>query len=321
MSQWQRKTGSPRSLVTGGAGFIGSHLVDLLVEQGHDVVVIDNESATLNETFFWNANADNYKLDVLDYPSVRPLFEGVDLVFHLAAESRLQPAILNPIEAVQKNVLGTTVVLQCAREASVERLVYSSTSSGYGLNVPPNHEGQPDDCLNPYSVTKIFGEKLCRLFTDLYGLKTVSLRYFNVYGERSPAGGQYAPVVGIFLEQYRNGRRLTVVGDGSQKRDFIHVSDVARANLYAATTSVPAQSFGQFFNVASGDNIAILEIARLISSEIQFVERRIGEAETTLGSIEKIRSLMGWQPKTELRTWVLEAKRRIDADLTLGRPK
>ena len=321
MTQSQTKSSRPKSLVTGGAGFIGSHLVDLLVGQGHDVIVIDNESATLNEAFFWNAKADNFKLDVVDYSSIRPLFEGVDFVFHLAAESRLQPAILNPVEAVQKNVLGTTVVLQCAREASVERLVYSSTSSGYGLNEPPNHEGQPDDCLNPYSLTKIFGEKLCMLFTDLYGLKTVSLRYFNVYGERSPTGGQYAPVVGIFLEQYRSKRPLTVVGDGSQERDFIHVSDVARANLYAATTPLPAESFGQFFNVASGDNISIVEIARLISSEIEFVEKRVGEAETTLGSIDKITNVMGWQPKTELRSWVREAKDRVDIEFSAGRPK
>lgn len=194
------------------------------------------------------------------------------------------------------------------------------TSSGYGLNEPPNHEGQSDDCLNPYSLSKIFGEKLCKLFTDLYGLKTVSLRYFNVYGERSPTGGQYAPVVGIFLEQFLNGNSLTVVGDGSQKRDFIHVRDVARANLYAATTQLPTQSFGQFFNVASGENIAILDIALLISSEIEFVEKRIGEAETTLGSIDKITDLMGWQPKTDLRTWVREAKIRVGANLGWRRP-
>ena len=171
MTRSQRKTRA-KSLVTGGAGFIGSHLVDLLIGYGHDVVVVDNETATLNDVFYWNDRAINHKIDVVDYSSMRPLFEGTDYVFHLAAESRLQPAILNPIEAVQKNVLGTTVVLQCAREASVDRFIYSSTSSGYGLNEPPNHEAQPDDCLNPYSVSKIFGEKLCKLFTDLYGLKT-----------------------------------------------------------------------------------------------------------------------------------------------------
>lgn len=312
MTQSHSKTHA-RSLVTGGAGFIGSHLVDLLIDRGHDVVVVDNESATMNDVFYWNDRAINHKIDVLDYSAVRPLFDNVDYVFHLAAESRLQPAILNPIEAVQKNVLGTTVVLQCAREASVGRFVYSSTSSGYGLNAPPNHEDQPDDCLNPYSVSKIFGERLCKLFTDLYGLKTISLRYFNVFGERSPTGGQYAPVVGIFLEQYREGRGLTIVGDGSQRRDFVHVQDVAAANLLAATASLDECWYGQFFNVASGQNVSVHSLATLISDEIVFLDRRIGEAETTLGSIEKIVQTIGWRPAVEVQNWVAEAKRKIDA--------
>src|SRR3954454_6028092 len=138
-----------RSLVTGGDGFIGSHIVDLLIDRGHDVVVIDNESAELNTEFYWNEGAANHKLDIVDYDKIRPLFNGVNYVFHLAAESRLQPAILNPIEAVLKNAVGTTTVLQCAREAGVDRVIYSSTSSGYGRNPPPNSEDQPDDCLNP----------------------------------------------------------------------------------------------------------------------------------------------------------------------------
>ena len=140
-------------------GFIGSHLVDELLENGHEVVVIDNESADLNSDFYWNIEASNHKLDVLEFEAIKDLFRDVDYVFHLAAESRLQPAILDPIKAIQNNVMGTTAVLQCAREASVKRFIYSSTSSAYGLNPPPNHEDQPDDCLNPYSVSKVAGEK------------------------------------------------------------------------------------------------------------------------------------------------------------------
>lgn len=313
MTQSQTKNHA-KSLVTGGAGFIGSHLVDLLIDRGHEVTVVDNESATMNDVFHWNEQAINHKIDVVDYSSMRPLFDGVDYVFHLAAESRLQPAILNPIEAVQKNVLGTTVVLQCAREAAVERVVYSSTSSGYGLNDPPNDESQPDDCLNPYALSKISGEKFCKLFTDLYGLKTVCLRYFNVYGERSPTGGQYAPVVGIFLEQYRQGRSLTVVGDGSQRRDFINVQDVAAANFLAATAPLEDRWFGQFFNVASGENVAILELAQLISDDVEFLERRVGEADTTLGRIDKISEAMGWRPEIDVRRWIAEAKIAVDAN-------
>jgi len=315
MTQSQGKN-RPSSLVTGGAGFIGSHLVDLLVDQGHDVVVVDNESAELNEVFYWNDKATNHKFDVVDYALLRPLFEGIDYVFHLAAESRLQPAIRNPIEAVHKNGVGTTVVLQCAREAGVDRVVYSSTSSGYGLNSPPNHEGQPDDCLNPYSVSKIFGEKLCKMFTDLYGLKTISLRYFNVFGERSPVGGQYAPVVGIFLDQYMAGRSLTVVGDGSQRRDFIHAKDVAIASLLAATSPLEDRFFGQVFNVASGYNVAISELAHLISDDIVFVDKRAGEAETTLGDIEKISEALGWAPTIDVRAWVADAKAAIEFSQT-----
>jgi UDP-glucose 4-epimerase len=312
MSQSQNKP-RPRSLVTGGAGFIGSHLVDLLIEDGHEVVVIDNESADLNEVFYWNSRAMNYKFDVVDYPSVRPLFADVDFVFHLAAESRLQPAILNPIEAVQKNVLGTTVVLQCAREAGVERFVYSSTSSGYGLNDPPNYEGQPDDCLNPYALSKICGEKLCRLYADLFQLDTVIFRYFNVYGERSPAGGQYAPVVGIFLEQYKNNKPLTVVGDGSQRRDFVYVKDVAHANVLAATKPLLKSNFGQVYNVGSGYNVSVIELAHVLSRDCVFTERRVGEVESNLASIDKIKSTLGWEPATDVRDWLADAKRKVES--------
>ena len=227
-----------KSLVTGGAGFIGSHIVDKLLELGHEVIVIDNESAESNEEFYWNDKAQNHKFDIRDYENTRPLYEGVDYVFHTAAEARIQPAILNPIEAVSINCVGTVTVLQCAREAGVKKVMYSSTSSGYGFNEPPNDETQRDDCLNPYSVSKVAGEKLCSMYTSLFGLRTVTFRYFNVYGERSPVSGQYAPVIGIFLRQRGDNEPLTIVGDGEQRRDFTHVSDVVQANILAATKEV-----------------------------------------------------------------------------------
>ena len=203
-----------KSLVTGAAGFIGSNLCEYLVEQGHQVIGVDNMTAN-NESFYWMGGVDPHMVDITDYEAMRPLFDGVDFVFHLAAESRLQPAIENPINAVTKNCVGTTVVLQCAREAEVGRVVYSSTSSGYGGNPYPNVETQPDDCLNPYSVSKVAGEKLCKMYYDLYGLPTVSLRYFNVFGERSPTKGQYAPVIGIFQRQKAAGETLTIIGDAT----------------------------------------------------------------------------------------------------------
>ena len=290
------------SLVTGGAGFIGSHLVEYLLQAGHKVIVIDNESAN-NEEFYWNPNTDCNCVDVCDYEKSRPLYEGVDYVFHLAAESRLQPAIENPIEAVYKNCVGTTVALQCAREAGVKRFVYSSTSSGYGNNPYPNVETQPDDCLNPYSASKVSAEKFCKMYYDLYGLETVSLRYFNVFGERSPTVGQYAPVIGIFQKQKDAGNPLTIVGDGSQRRDFIYAGDVARANYLVATSHLD-EYFGQVFNVGSGRNYSVKEIADAISNNQVFIPKRPGEMETTIANIDKIGEVVGWKPEVDVIEWI-----------------
>lgn len=293
-----------KSLVTGGAGFIGSNLVDSLIKLGHEVIVIDNESAESNEEFYWNEKAQNYKYDIRDYKNTRPLYDGVDYVFHLAAESRIQPAILNPIEAVSINCVGTVTVLQCAREAEVKKVVYSSTSSGYGFNEPPNIETQSDDCLNPYSVSKVSGEKLCKMYTNLFGLKTISFRYFNVYGERQPVRGQYAPVIGIFLRQRNNKESLTIVGDGEQRRDFTHVSDVVQANILAATVDVEDEFYGQLYNVGNSENYSINEIANAISDNQVNIPPRIGEARTTLANSEKLRTIFGWQPQVNLIDWI-----------------
>jgi UDP-glucose 4-epimerase len=293
-----------KCLVTGAAGFIGSNLVDELIRQGHEVVGIDNESAESNEEFYWNDKSENYKYDICDYEKTRTLYDGVDYVFHLAAESRIQPAILNPIEAVTKNCVGTCTVLQCSREAGVKKVVYSSTSSGYGFNESPNHENQPDDCLNPYSVSKVAGEKLCKMYTDLFGLKTIIFRYFNVYGERSPVKGQYAPVIGIFLRQKNDNESLTIVGDGEQRRDFTHVSDVVQANILAAITDIDDEFYGQLYNVGNGVNYSINEIASAISENTINIPPRIGEARTTLANNTKLRTTFGWEPKVNLFDWI-----------------
>ena len=240
-----------KCLVTGGAGFIGSNLVDRLLELGSEVIVIDNEYSDAHDQFYWNDKAQNYKYDIRDYQNTRPLYDGVDYVFHFAAEARIQPAIENPVEAVSINSVGTCTVLQCSREAGVKKVMYSSTSSAYGKNNPPNIETQPDDCLNPYSVSKVNGEKLCRMYTELYGLRTVIFRYFNVYGERHPLRGQYAPVIGIFLRQRAAGEPLTIVGDGNQRRDFTYVGDVVNANIKAALAEVDVEAYGQVYNVGT----------------------------------------------------------------------
>ena len=295
-----------RSLVTGGAGFIGSHIVDHLLELGHEVIVIDNESAESNEKFYWNNSAKNYKYDIRDYENTRPLYEGIDYVFHTAAEARIQPAILNPIEAVSINCVGTVTVLQCAREAGVKKVMYSSTSSGYGFNEPPNDETQRDDCLNPYSVSKVSGEKLCSMYTNLFGLNTVVFRYFNVYGERSPISGQYAPVIGIFFRQRGDNESLTIVGDGEQRRDFTHVSDVVQANVLAALVEVDDDCYGKMYNVGNAVNYSINEIADAISDNQTNIPPRIGEARTTLADNTRLKTTFGWEPKVNLMNWIAQ---------------
>ena len=292
------------SLVTGGAGFIGSNLVDYLIQQGHEVICVDNESAECNDKFYWNDKACNIIGDITDYDFIKNCFKDVDYVFHLAAESRLQPAIKNPIEAVYKNCVGTTTILQCAREAGVKRFIYSSTSSGYGFNPSPNVETQPDDCLNPYSASKVAAEKFCKMYSDLYGLETVVLRYFNVFGERSPRRGQYAPVIGIFDRQRLSGEALTIVGDGTQRRDFIYVGDVAKANLIAAKATLDKKYFGQVFNIGSGINYSVQEIADAISDNQTYIPKREGEMETTWSNIEKASEILGWKPEVDVLEWI-----------------
>ena len=299
-----------KCLVTGGAGFIGSHIVDKLIEKGHEVVVIDNESSEVHDHFYFNDKATYHKLDIADYQATRSVYDGVDYVFHCAAESRIQPAILNPLLAIRTNTLGTGTVLQCSREASVKKIMYSSTSSGYGLvNEPPLEETMPDDCLNPYSVSKVSGEKLCKMYNDLFGVKTVIFRYFNVYGHREPLKGPYAPVVGLFLRQHRAGQPLTIVPDGTQRRDFTHVEDVVQANLLAM--EVNHEHYGEVFNVGTGTNHSVLELAAMISDNTVEVEERMGEAYITLANNQKIRDILGWAPTKHIGDYVKEEMNEV----------
>jgi UDP-glucose 4-epimerase len=293
-----------KSLVTGGAGFIGSNLVDRLLELGHEVVVIDNEFSDAHDQFYWNDKVQNYKYDIRDYQNTRPLYDGVDYVFHLAAEARIQPAIQNPIEAVSINSVGTCTVLQCSREAGVKRVMYSSTSSAYGRNEPANVETQPDDCLNPYSVSKVSGEKLCKMYTELYGLPTIAFRYFNVYGERQPLRGQYAPVIGIFLRQRAAGEPLTIVGDGNQRRDFTYVGDVVSANIMAAISNPDQEAFGQVYNVGTGNNYSINQIVKMFDHETVNIVPRPGETRLSLANNQKMKKTFGWNPTMKLENWL-----------------
>lgn len=296
-----------KALVTGGAGFIGSHVVDKLINMGHQVSVIDNESSDAHDQFHWNPHAEQHKIDICNFDLIRPWFDNVDWVFHLAAESRIQPAILNPTHATEVNVVGTCNVLQCAREAGVKRLVYSSTSAAYGLkNTPPLNEDMPRDCLNAYSITKCAGEDLVKMYYQLYGMETVCLRYFNVYGDRQPLKGQYAPVIGLFMRQMSAGESMTIVGDGGQRRDFTHVSDVVAANIAAATCE-NTECLGEVFNVGTGRNYSILELAKLMGGEYIFIPDRAAEARTSLANNTKAQRMLNWSPQVKLEEWLNNA--------------
>lgn len=293
-----------KALVTGGAGFIGSNLVDRLLKDNYEVVVIDNESSDAHEQFYWNKYATNYKYDICNYEQILPLFENVDYVFHIAAEARIQPAIIDPTKAVKTNVLGTCNVLQASRIKKVKRVMYSSTSSAYGLkNVPPLKEEMPKDCLNPYSVSKTSGEELCSMYSSLFGLETVIFRYFNVYGERQPTKGQYAPVIGLFIKQMKENKKMTIVGDGLQRRDFTHVSDVVEANILASVCN-NTEVIGQVFNIGTGINYSVLELAQMLGGEYEHIPERVGEARITLSDSTKAKTMLNWQAKVKLKDWI-----------------
>ena len=305
-----------RSLVTGGAGFIGSHLVDKLLEMGHQVTVVDNESSICNQKFYWNDKAWNVKADISDAQVMEQVFscvnEGmpkIDWVFHLAAYSRIQIALKNPVGCVRTNVLGTTTLLQNAREHGVKAFVNSSTSSSYGLkNEPPLREDMTPDCLNPYSVSKVAAENMCNMYSDLFDLNIVNLRYFNVYGDRQPLLGQYAPVVGLFLEQWKKGEAFTIVGDGEQRRDFTHVDDVVKANIAAAERA--SDISGELINVGTGTNYSVNQIADMICNQYtkNFIPPRPAESRVTLADISKAKKLLGYMPSIQISDWIDEYK-------------
>lgn len=296
-------------IVTGGEGFIGSHLVDRLIDMNYDVIVIDDESAESNETFYKNPNATYYNFSILELWNMdHRIFKDVKCIFHLAAESRIGPAIKNPIKAVNTNVVGTTILLELAKEFNIKKFIYSSTSSVYGLRfILPINENNTIDCLNTYSATKFAGEEMVRMYSKLYGLDTCIFRYFNVFGERSPTKGIYAPVVGLFLKAYRQGNTINVVGDGEQKRDFVHVKDVIEANILAFLHKNPIN--GQVFNIGYGKYNSINELANIFVEngiKKEYIPERIGEARHTLADISLASSVLNYKPKYNIIDWIKE---------------
>lgn len=290
-------------VVTGGCGFIGSHIVDELVSQQHEVYVIDNLSAINNNFHFNPLCKEYYNEDISNYNIIVSLLKNIDAVFHLAAESNINVCNNNPTLATKTNVQGTSVLLQAAKENKVKRFIYSSTSAAYGLNSPPHTETLPNDCLNLYSATKAFGEELCKLYYRQYNLQTVIFRYFNVYGDRQHTTGQYAPVTSIFLKQRDKNEKLTIVGDGKQKRDFVYVMDIVKANLLALHTN-NKECFGRIINIGSGKNYSIQEIADYISNNQIYIPARIGEVRESLADISLANSLLNYYPSGDFFAWV-----------------
>jgi len=289
-------------LVTGGAGFIGSNLVDELIKLGNEVIVLDNLSTGKKENI--NPKAKFIKADIRNLEEIRPAFEGIDGVFHLAAMPRVQFSIENPAETNEINVNGVLNVLIASRDAKVKKVVYSASCSVYGnTEVLPTHENIKPNPISPYGLQKYIGEEYCRLFSLIYGLKTVSLRYFNVYGWRMADSGAYLTVIKVFLNQKAAGEPLTITNDGNQTRDFIHIRDVARANILAMQSLSIGK--GEAINIGAGKNYSVNQIADLIGGERKYIEPRI-EPKHTLADISLAKKLLNWEPREKLEEAIKE---------------
>lgn len=296
-----------RCLITGGAGFIGSNLVDALIERGDEVIVIDNLSAGKRENV--KPKAQFHQLDIRDLEKIKPLFKGVDYVFHLAALTNIQFSIDNPAESHDVNLNGTINVLISAREAKVKRVIYSASSSAYGLQDKlPWEENMAPRVLSPYSVQKYVGELYCRSFNLIYGLETVSLRYFNVYGKRQRLEGAYAPVMGIFIRQRLAGEPMIIYGDGEQTRDFTSVVDVVRANILAMESKKVGK--GEVINIGRGRSYSVNELAKMVGGPVKFSPPRI-EVRNSLADNNLAKELLGWEPAVNLPQWLEEYKREV----------
>lgn len=299
--------GKKRSIVTGGAGFIGSHIVDALVARGDDVRVIDNFATGKRENL--NPRATLHEGDIRDLPFLHTACAGAHVVFHCAALARVQPSIKDPVTSHSVNSVGTLNVLVASKDAGVKRVVYSASSSAYGnQEISPLSETMEPRPMSPYALQKYTGELSCRLFSQLYGLETVSLRYFNVYGPRqtTEADGVYATVVGIFLGQRKKGQPMTIVPDGEQRRDFTHVRDVVRANLLASESSLVGK--GEVINIGTGKNYSINDVARFVGGPTVFMEPRT-EPKVTLADNTKAKELLGWEPQVSFVDGINELKK------------
>lgn len=288
-------------LVTGGAGFIGSHLVDRLIQDGHSVIVLDNFLNGRKQNLEQHKNEKRLKIqtvDVSDFSAIEPFFKTVDWVFHCAALADIVPSIQNPLDYYQSNVGGTIAVLEAARKNNVKRLIYAASSSCYGITEAyPTPETAPIQPQYPYALTKNLGEQIVMHWGKIYNLPVVSLRFFNVYGPRSRTSGTYGAVFGVFLAQKLNNKPFTIVGDGTQTRDFIYISDVVEACMTVASSEIT----NEIFNVGSGKPVSVNRLAELLeTNEVIHIPKRPGEPDSTHADISKISKMLGWKPKVSI---------------------
>lgn len=301
-----------KCLVTGGAGFIGSHLVDALLEKDYDITVLDNFFTGRFENLSHQKNSKNLTIvraDISDFSAIKPYFKNIDTVFHLAALADIVPSIAHPEEYYKSNVNGTFCVAEAARLSGVKKLVYAASSSCYGISKTyPTKETAQIQPQYPYALTKYLAEQIILHWGKVYKLPVVSLRLFNVYGPRSRTSGTYGAVFGVFLAQKLTNKPFTVVGDGNQKRDFVYVSDVVDAFIKAANSEVK----NEIFNVGSGSPQSVNKLVSLLGGKKIHIPKRPGEPDCTWADIDKIRSMIGWQPKLSFEEGVGKVIQNID---------
>ena len=284
-----------RSIITGGAGFIGSNLTDHLVRIGHKVIVLDNfvSGKKSNLSHHRKQDVKIIKIDISKSKNLDKYFKGVHYVFHFAALAQIIPSIKNPKKYFKNNVIGTLRVVEAAKRAKIKKFVYAASSSCYGTPKKlPTSEKDKIDLKNPYAATKFIGEEIVMRYASMFKMPNISLRFFNVYGPRLNTSGQYSAVIGNFLSQKKNNKALTIVGDGKQTRDFIHVDDL----INACVKVIKSKKINKIYNLGSGKKTSIKAIAKIFSAKKKFIANRPGEAKNSLADISKIKKDTNWKP-------------------------